>query len=144
VEIALLTGVSISRWHREAPRPPSATARYLVVDPGPALAARIQDRVDAMLVQGWPEEVEGLVRAVDADAPAWKATGYGAIREMVQGSQTREAARMRIIVETRQYAKRQRTWFRHQLAPADVTRVDPAAPDAKDRVWQWWHQPDEA
>ena len=144
VEMALLTGVPISQWHRDAPRPPRATARYLVVDPGPALAAWIEARVDRMLAGGWPEEVEDLMRTVDPAAPAWKATGYGAVRAMVQGSLTRDAARMRVIIETRQYAKRQRTWVRHQLAGADVTRVHPREPGAVERVRQWWHQPDEA
>jgi tRNA dimethylallyltransferase len=63
---------------------------------------------------------------------------------MVEGRLTREAARMRVIVATRQYAKRQRTWFRHQLVGSDVTRVDPRDADAMDRVWDWWQQRDDA
>lgn len=143
VEIALLTGVPISRWHREAERPPRPRARYLVIDPGPVLAGWIEHRVDAMLVAGWPEEVEALTRTVDAEAPAWKATGYDAIRRMVEGRLTRDAARLDVVVRTRQYAKRQRTWFRHQLAAADVTRLDPRAPDALERVREWWDLGDE-
>lgn len=143
VEIALLTGVPISQWHREAPRPPRVRARYLVVDPGPVLASWIERRVDAMLEGGWPEEVEELMRTVDAAAPAWKATGYTAVRAMVQGNITKEAARMRVIVDTRQYAKRQRTWFRHQLVGQDVTRLDPREPDALERALAWWRQPDD-
>jgi tRNA dimethylallyltransferase len=144
VEIALLTGAPISRWHREMPRPPRALARYLVVDPGPVLATWIGQRVDAMFGCGWAEEVEELMRTVDPAAPAWKATGYEAVRQMVEGRLTREAARMRVIVATRQYAKRQRTWFRHQLVGSDVTRVDPRDADAMDRVWDWWQQRDDA
>jgi tRNA dimethylallyltransferase len=63
---------------------------------------------------------------------------------MVEGRLAREAARMQVIIETRQYAKRQRTWFRHQLAGADVTRLDPRAPDAMERALRWWHEPNEA
>jgi tRNA dimethylallyltransferase len=144
VEIALLTGVPISRWHREAPRPPRARARYLVVDPGPILGAWIEQRVDAMFGGGWPEEVEALARTIDAAAPAWKATGYDAVRQMVRGRLAREEARMQVIIETRQYAKRQRTWFRHQLAGADVSRLDPRVPDAMERALRWWHEPNEA
>ena len=144
VEIALLTGVPISRWHREAARPPRARARYLVVDPGPALRPAIEQRVDAMLAAGWGEEVEQLRHAVPPDAPAWKATGYGVIRDWVEGRLTRDAARERAIVETRQYAKRQRTWFRHQLAASAVTRIDPRAPNAVDAAWRWWHHEDDA
>jgi tRNA dimethylallyltransferase len=44
----------------------------------------------------------------------------------------------RVVVETRQYAKRQRTWFRHQLAGADVTRLDPRDPEWEARALSWW------
>ena len=144
VEIALLTGVPISRWHRDAQRPVQVRLRYLVVDPGPALAGAIENRVDAMLGSGWAEEIEELRRTVDPDAPAWKATGYGAVRSWIEGRLTREAARERVIIQTRQYAKRQRTWFRHQLAGSDVTRIDPREATAMQAVSSWWNQPDDA
>jgi tRNA dimethylallyltransferase len=44
----------------------------------------------------------------------------------------------RVVIETRQYAKRQRTWFRHQLPGEAVTRVDPLAPGALDEALAWW------
>jgi tRNA dimethylallyltransferase len=144
VEIALLTGVPISWWHRDAQRPVRVRVRYLVVDPGPTLAEAIEHRVDAMLASGWAEEVAELRRTVDPEAPAWKATGYGAVRSWVEGRLTREAARERVIIQTRQYAKRQRTWFRHQLAGSDVTRIDPRGATAMQTVSSWWNQPDDA
>jgi tRNA dimethylallyltransferase len=49
----------------------------------------------------------------------------------------------RAVVDTRQYAKRQRTWFRHQLAGADVTLLDPAAGDAVARAATWWNDESE-
>jgi tRNA dimethylallyltransferase len=49
-----------------------------------------------------------------------------------------EAAMERVIIETRQYAKRQRTWFRHQLADEDVTRLDPSAESFDDALRSWW------
>jgi tRNA dimethylallyltransferase len=144
IEITLLTGVPISRWHRDASRPPRARARYLVIDPGAALSAAIERRVDVMFTAGWLEEVERLRVAVPPDAPAWKATGYGAVRDWVEGRLTSDAARQRVIIETRQYAKRQRTWFRHQLPGAEVTRIDPRAPEAMEAAWRWWQRGDEA
>ncbi len=144
VEIALLTGVPISRLQREASRPPYARARYLVVDPGSSLSEWIEQRIDTMLAGDWGGEVEALMHAVPPDAPAWKATGYVAVRDWVSGRITREAARTRVMVETRQYAKRQRTWFRHQLEHDAVTRLDPRSPDAMDVVWKWWNQSDDA
>jgi tRNA dimethylallyltransferase len=56
----------------------------------------------------------------------------------VAGEITLGEARALIVIETRQYAKRQRTWFRHQLPAASVCRVDPAAPDAEAVAEAWW------
>ncbi len=137
LEIALLTGQRVSDLHRERARPARWMARYLVVDPGPQLAASIQTRVDAMMQQGWREEVRHLMVEVPADAPAWNATGYRAIR-LLEGGELAEAdALHRVIVDTRQYAKRQRTWFRHQLAD-DVTRLDPSDSEWQARALSWW------
>jgi len=94
--------------------------------------------VDAMLAAGWVAEVEALARTVPASAPAWNATGYLAIREVTGGGVSLAQARERIVIATRQYAKRQRTWFRHQLDPATVTTVDLGAPDALDVARRWW------
>lgn len=138
VETALLTGERISALHEARRKAPPLTARYLVVDPGRALADRIAWRVDAMLAAGWLEEVRRLATTVPAGAPAWSATGYAALREVVAGERTLEEARAQIIVATRQYAKRQRTWFRHQLDTRAVVRLDPSAPDAARRAMAWW------
>ena len=70
--------------------------------------------------------------------PAWNASGYGTVREMEQGLITREEAEERVVIETRQYAKRQRTWFRHQLAGEDVTRLDAGDTVLVDRLAAWW------
>jgi tRNA dimethylallyltransferase len=123
IEIGLLTGRRLSDLHRERPRSPRWRPQYIVVDPGPVLAERIAARIDAMLDGGWPEEVERLMDTVEPDAPAWNATGYDAVRELLAGRLTRAAARERILIATRQYAKRQRTWFRHQLPAEGVRRV---------------------
>jgi tRNA dimethylallyltransferase len=113
--------------------------RWLVVNPGrAALAKRIEDRARAMLDAGWEEEVRELVRDIPGDAPAWNATGYRAVRDRVRGELNREAMLERVIVSTRQYAKRQRTWFRHQLANELVTHVDPDVADATDHIARWW------
>ena len=138
IEIALLTGRRVSELHRERRRPARWTARYLVVDPGAALAASIARRAVAMLAAGWREEVRTLIDEVPADAPAWNATGYRTIRLLEAGALAERDALDRVIVDTRQYAKRQRTWFRHQLAGHDVTRLDPRDPDCEARAFSWW------
>jgi tRNA dimethylallyltransferase len=142
IEIALLTGQRVSALHEQRRTPPRWRARYLVVDPGAELAARIAQRTRAMFASGWVEEVRGLIRTVPADAPAWNATGYATIRAMEQGTPDRGTqltsgdAEERVIIDTRQYAKRQRTWFRHQLAGEDVSVLA----DAHDEraLAAWW------
>lgn len=89
---------------------------YELVDPGPSLKQHIETRVDQMLAAGWLAEVDDLMRAVPRDAIAWKACGYRIMRHHLEGEYSLEYARERAIIETRQYAKRQRTWFRHQLS----------------------------
>jgi tRNA dimethylallyltransferase len=136
-EIALLTGRRLSALHLDCARTPRWRPRYLVVDPGPALADRIAARIDDMLDNGWADEVKRLMHMVPADAPAWNATGYDAVRRLVAGSLTRAAAREEILIATRQYAKRQRTWFRHQLPADRVTCVDPLDGSWPVRVERW-------
>ena len=143
VEIALLAGRRVSELHREAARPPRRRARYLVIDPGPALARAIEDRTQAMFASGWPEEVQGLMREVPDDAPAWNGTGYRTVRALVCGELTMQDARQRVIIETRQYAKRQRTWFRHQLVGEDATRADVTQGFDEQQLTDWWRNGDE-
>ena len=143
VEIALLTGRRVSDLHRETARPPRRRARYLVIDPGPALAHAIEDRTQKMFASGWQEEVRNLMREVPEDAPAWNGTGYRTIRAMLRGELGMRDAMERVIIETRQYAKRQRTWFRHQLVGEDVTRADVAHGFDEQQLTDWWRKGDE-
>jgi tRNA dimethylallyltransferase len=147
IEVALLAGARISDLHAEH----NATMLmdraghelvYLVVDPGASLHARIEARVDGMLRDGWGDEVRVLLRTVPEDAPAWKASGYGVMREHVEGHLDLSSARERIIIETRQYAKRQRTWFRHQLPAGAVTHLNPEDPRADVLAREWWEKSD--
>lgn len=127
------TGVPISehqRRHREAP-PKARFLRFVLDWPVLVLDARIAARTDAMRNEGWEDEVRRLLAAgIPADAPGLDAVGYSEMRAVVQGRMTPEAAREAIVRATRQFAKRQRTWFRkvegHRLAiagPADLPRA---------------------
>ncbi|HEY0776529.1 MAG TPA: tRNA (adenosine(37)-N6)-dimethylallyltransferase MiaA [Gemmatirosa sp.] len=137
-EVMTLTGVPLSVWRRRAARPARLALRYLVVDPGPSLADRLARRTDAMLATGWLAEVERLAADIPHDAPAWHATGYDVWRAHLRGVLPFSTARDRVVIATRQYAKRQRTWFRHQLPPACVRHVDPMRDDALDVALAWW------
>lgn len=137
VETALLSGRRISDPFAGG-RSSARTVRYLVVDPGAVLGTRIAQRVELMVAAGWVDEVRHLMQAIPADAPAWKACGYTRIREAVDGKVSWAKAVERVIIETRQYAKRQRTWCRHQLSGGQVTLLDSGAPDALARASTWW------
>ncbi len=142
IETALLTGQCLSEIHRahnaKASRNSPATPRYLLVDPGQALSPRIEQRVDAMLESGWLAEVRDLMDSVPGDAPAWKASGYRTMRDVARGALDLSSARERIIIEVRQYAKRQRTWFRNQLPANQVTSLDPDSPGAMAIARDWF------
>ncbi len=140
-EVALLSGTRISDWHAEGAALPVRRARWVVVDPGPVLAAQLDTRREAMLAGGWVDEVARLAATVPADAPAWNACGYREIRDAVTGARTLEHAVEAVRVSTRQYAKRQRTWFRNQLTGVGpVTRLDPRAADTDAKVERWFTQ----
>lgn len=140
IEIALLSGRRISALHAADNPLPSLAPAYLLVDPGPSLSERMERRVDAMIDAGWANEAHALDAHVPANAPAWKASGYRVMRLVARGELDLSAARERIIIETRQYAKRQRTWFRNQLGDSPVTRVDPDDPDAQAIAQRWWKE----
>lgn len=138
VETVLLAGTRLSDSFVTPSRGARWSVRYLVVDPGPVLANRIEQRVDAMLAAGWVDEVRTLMSRVGDGVAAWNACGYEALRAHAAGTVPLAAARERVIIATRQYAKRQRTWMRHQLPESAVTRLDPTAPGAMARAWDWY------
>ncbi len=140
VETALLTGQRISDLHVRRARAPRYTARYLLVDPGRALAGTIAERTDRMLAAGWLDEVRALVARIAPEAPAWTATGYDALRDVVTGACTLQQARESIVMRTHRYAKRQRTWFRHQLEGSSTTLLDPHHEDCLTRALAWWNE----
>lgn len=137
-EVALLTGTRMSDWHEAGSAKPRLRARWLILDPLAGLHARLSARFDQMLAQGWTDEVDALSRAIPPDAPAWNACGYREIRSWLEGHGTAAAAREAVLIRTRQYAKRQRTWFRNQLrGEPEVLRLDPRDTDALERADRW-------
>ncbi len=140
VEIALLTGHRISDLHKSSAAKAHYTPHYLLLDPGLTLPTRMASRTAAMFDAGWCDEVRRLMQSVPADAPAWNASGYRTVRQHVEGALDRAAVIEKIVIETRQYAKRQRTWFRNQVDNERVTRLAPQAPGWEDAVEHWFEQ----
>ena len=117
VEMALLTGRPLSWWQREAREAGVMRPWYIVLTlPRDVLHRRIAARVDAMLAASLVEEVRGvLARGVAPDAPGLDGVGYREVVAMLAGALRPADLRDAIVRATRQYAKRQETWFRHQL-----------------------------
>jgi tRNA dimethylallyltransferase len=76
------------------------------------LHLRIAERVRRMIQAGWVEEVQGLREKYGSDLPLLKTFGYSELGDYLDGKLTREAAIEQTIIRTRQFAKRQMTWFR--------------------------------
>lgn len=130
LEVPLLTGRPLSWWHAAAPREAEPVPGVVVLlgVPREELDARIAARVDRMLERGLVREVRGLLAAgYGADAPGMSATGYREIVDHLFGEVSLEEAAEAIRISTRRYARRQITWFRHQL-PEDAVRIDATAP----------------
>ena len=138
IEIALMTGRRISDLHASSAKGPSYRPRYLLVDPGLQLPTRIAARAAGMIDGGWLVEVHGLLKTVPESAPAWNAAGYRTIRQLPLGEIDRTTALERVTIDTRQFAKRQRTWFRNQLDNSRVERLVSDAPGWEDAVERWF------
>ncbi|MBB3461817.1 tRNA (adenosine(37)-N6)-dimethylallyltransferase MiaA [Rhizobium sp. BK377] len=93
------------------------TARKIVVLPDRAvLHQRINGRFEKMLEQGAEEEVKALLELdLPAEMPVMKAIGVSQIAAMLRGEMSRAEVIERGATATRQYAKRQMTWFRNQM-----------------------------
>lgn len=81
-----------------------------------AICRRIDARVDEMIRLGLLEEVRALTARYGRDATAFKALGYKELFPVLDGLQTLEQATQAIKIGTRQYAKRQMTWFKRENA----------------------------
>lgn len=130
IEVALLTGRRLSWWHRLTPSGIELLTGMVVLlqVAREVLIRRIHERVEGMLAGGWVEEVELLSAAgYESQDPGMTAAGYQEVLEYVRGGISFAEARSRIQRAHRAYARRQVTWFRHQL-PADTLVVDGTTP----------------
>jgi tRNA dimethylallyltransferase len=102
---------------------------HLCIDPGrEALTKRIEERAEAMLEAGLLREVRGLrERGYGAELRPMQAIGYRHIQPVVDGSDTLANALESMKLDTRRFARRQRSWIRPL---PDVHWHDPGQPDA--------------
>ncbi len=125
LEVIESTGRSIADWRKDKTggiNGEVALQPLVLLPPRDWLYARCDARFDAMMSGGAVEEVEALLaRCLPADAPVMRAIGVPEISAVLTGEITREEATALGKIATRQYAKRQFTWFRNQ-SPADWPR----------------------
>ncbi len=88
------------------------------------LRERVQERTDEMLANGWIEETEQLIAKGLLDSPtARQAIGYNIIADFLQKKINRETMRTKIINSTRQFARRQDTWFKNKHPEAKELKM---------------------
>ena len=142
VEVSLLTGRPLGYWQRAARQVGTVAPWYVVLSvPRPVLHQRIRRRVDEMLERGLVEEVAILVaEGHGPGTPGLDSLGIREVVDYLQGRRHREDLAEAIATGTRQYAKRQITWFRHQLEgpvlALDATRPPEALAEAIVRAWE--------
>lgn len=98
-----------SQWASGAARP----ARIVGLDPErEAWEIKVRARTDAMLAAGWIDEVRGILDGPGFGPTSRQALGYAEILEHLEGALERDALAEMIARRTRQFARRQRTWYR--------------------------------
>jgi tRNA dimethylallyltransferase len=116
LEVVRATGQPLRDWQAAAAGGLDADVHGFVVDrPRAALHARIETRLAAMIAEGALDEVAALAaRGLDPRLPVMKALGVAPLTAAARGEIPLDAAIAATAAATRQYAKRQSTWFRNQ------------------------------
>jgi tRNA dimethylallyltransferase len=130
LEVVEATGRSLTDWHRDGLPPllpPGQFSALFLAPERDDLYARIDARFDTMLQSGALQEVAALAaRHLDPLLPAMKAHGVPALIRHLQGEISLEQAAVIGRADTRHYAKRQFTWFRHQLPEFEWVKPEQA------------------
>jgi tRNA dimethylallyltransferase len=130
LEVFYVSGRPLSA--QQGQNPPAYPILYLGLDCDPdRLGDRIAARTDAMFQQGFVAEVEALCQRYGPDLSLLKTLGYAEVRGYLAGDYSLAIAQALTVQHTRQFAKRQRTWFRKR----DIQWLDADAPDLLDQAW---------
>jgi len=124
LEVLALTGEPLSAQQQQGPRPPEERPRATLWlhPPRDWLNQRINDRVDTMFADGLIAEVRELARRpMGLGRTARQALGYREILDALDRGEPPESARELIQLRTRQFAKRQHTWFRNLEECREIT-----------------------
>ena len=123
IEVALLTGAPLSHWQRAAREGGTIEPWYIVLTvPRAVLHARIVRRAEEMVRRGLIEEVASvLADGYHAGTAGLDGIGIREAVDFLHGRRERGSVAEAIAISTRQYAKRQQTWFRHQVDGSVLT-----------------------
>ena len=142
LEVYRVSGKPLSEWQEDS-APARDDIEYLKIglniEPRSVLHERCEARLDAMIDEGFVEEVERLRQrpGLTADHPSMRSVGYRQFWQYLDGDYDLTEARDRALFATRQLAKRQITWLRSE---ADVFIVDPLEPGAFDAITGYLEQ----
>ena len=120
LEVAIATKRPLSSWQKEREGGLGEIPTFFLNRPREILYRQINERAEKMFENGWVEEVVELSERVPLDAFAWKSIGYREILEMLKGNISKEQCLSVVQQETRRFAKRQLTWFRHQVKASEI------------------------
>jgi tRNA dimethylallyltransferase len=131
IEIALLTGHALSHWHLRARSEGTVAPWYVrLTAPRPVLHQRIKVRAEEMVRRGLIEEVAAVLsEGHPGDAHGLDGVGLREAVQYLHGKRARETVADAVSISTRQYAKRQETWFRHQIKGPVLTLDATGAPE---------------
>ena len=129
LEVLLATGKPLGHWQKAHQAPPllapDACMRFVLAPPRPWLHERIARRAEEMLSEEGIDEVRALLaKGLSDKLPAMRAIGVPEVAALLAGETNFSGTVHRLTVATRQYAKRQETWFRNQMA--NWQRIDPS------------------
>lgn len=132
MEVLEHTGKSLAEWQAlpaDGPPPHLRFIKVALLPPRDVLYPRCDKRFLQMIEDGVLDEVRAFPAPQETPWPLHKALGYPELRAYLDGTCTREDAIIQAQQSTRNYAKRQVTWFRHQM-DADIVLEEAAAADA--------------
>ena len=131
LEVFYITGTPISDLQGE--NPPDYPILQIGLDCDVShLDSRIARRTESMVKDGFVEEVEYLCQKYGEDLPLLNTLGYQEIKQYLAGDISLDEAKELTFLHTRQFAKRQRTWFRKD---GQIEWFDTESPDLLEQVW---------
>jgi tRNA dimethylallyltransferase len=133
LEVFYVTGHPISDQQGENPPDYPILQIGLECSDASALTHRIEQRTEQMLAAGWEAEVQALCQKYNVNLPLLDTLGYREMKQYLAGDISRSEAKDLTVLRTRQFAKRQRTWFR---AYPEIEWFDADNPDVLELVWQ--------